>query len=210
MKLVSGSLLIALVSSAAWAAAPQPAPPPPAPTAQPAVAATPSPERIALARQFVNLTVTEDDYVKLMRMAALQAATEKVLGSADGADTPPDVIERGVDMFFAKFRPVLHERLPRLFEAYAQAYARKFSADELRAMNAFAATPSGKHYLAEREFVLEDPDVLQVQQELLQATTSVMQDLQKEQCAKRAAARVAAGDKKATCPLAKAAETRAG
>jgi hypothetical protein len=214
MKLVSGSLLVTLVSSAAWAAAPQgpagSAAPAPVSAAQPAPAAAPSRERLALARQFVGLTVTEDSYFNLMRLGALRAATQMTLASEDGADTPPEVIEQGVDMAFAKIRPVLHVHLPRLLDAYAHAYAGKFSADELRAMNAFAASPAGKHYLGEREFVLQDPGVLQAQQELMEATVPVMEDMQKAECAKAAAARVAAGDKKATCPLAKAAETRAG
>jgi len=198
MKLISGSLLIALVSSAAWAAAPQPAAHAPAPQAE---ASAPVGERLDLARKFVALTMNEDIFLEGMRAVALQAVSQRVLSSEDGADTPPDVIEEGVDMAFAKFKPVLHARMPKLLEAYAQAYAREFSADELRAMTAFASSPAGKHYLTNPDFGFDDEGVVKAQMELQEAMRPIGEEIQKEACAKKAAARVAAGDKKATCPL---------
>jgi hypothetical protein len=101
-----------------------------------------------------------------------------------------------------------------LTEASAQAYAREFSAAELKDMIAFAETPTGKHYLARGAAVETDPGILKAQMEIMEGLGPIMEqvgtDMAKEACAKKAAARVAAGDKKATCPLAKAAETRAG
>jgi hypothetical protein len=209
MKLVSGSLLVTLVSTTAWAAAPNASPAPAPEVAQGAAAAVAvSPERLDLARKFVALTLSEDKYFDLMRMGALQAASEKVLSSADGADTPPETIEQGVDMVFAKIRPVLHAQMPKLLEAYALAYAREYSADDLRGMVAFAQSPAGRHYLGNPEFILGDPGVLQAQMELQEAIEPIGQEFRKEACAKRAAERIAAGDKKATCPLSN--PTRAG
>jgi hypothetical protein len=43
--------------------------------------------------------------------------------------------------------------------------------------------------------------VLEAQQGITEAMMPVLEEMRKEACAKRAAARVAAGDKKATCPL---------
>ena len=60
MKLVSGSLLVTLVSTAAWAAAPdRAAAPVGAPSMEAGVAALPVPtaERLALARQFVGVVL---------------------------------------------------------------------------------------------------------------------------------------------------------
>ena len=46
--------------------------------------------------------------------------------------------------------------------------------------------------------------------DLMENLTPVLEDIQKEMCAEKAAQRVAMGDTKAKCPLAAAAETQAG
>jgi hypothetical protein len=158
----------------------------------------------------VALTMDENSFLDGMRAMSLQFASQKLVESEDGADTPPEVIEEGVDKFIAKFRPVLHSKMPKLLDAYAQVYAREFSADELRTMNAFAASPAGRHFLNDKDVGFGDEGVVKAQMELRDAMQPIGEELQREECAKKAAARVAAGDKKATCPLAKAAESRQG
>jgi len=208
MKLISGSLFVVLASSAAWAAAPQAAAPASAAAVQPA--ATPSPERLALARQFVTQSTSVDHYMAQVHDASMRLASEAVIDNADDNDASPDKIMADVDKVVARLEPPMRAHIPQLFEAYAQAYAREFSADELRALVAFGQSPAGKHYLDNEAFMMTDPGVMKVNVEMMQSMQPVLENLAREACAKKAAARVAAGDTKATCPLAKAAETRAG
>jgi hypothetical protein len=208
MKLVSGSLLVALASTAAIAAAPNPSAPAaaPAPTAQAATAA--SAERLELARRYVALG-NSDDLMQEMRAIMMRSASAE-------AESPDDqaAANRFFDQVFVLAAPKIRERMPTVLEASAQAYAREFSAAELRDMIAFAETPTGKHYLARGAAVETDPAILDAHMGIWQDLAPIMQqvgtDMAKEACAKKAAARVAAGDKKATCPLAKAAETQQG
>ncbi len=204
MKLVSGSLLITLVSSAAWAAAPQPtAPAPVAPAAT--VAAS---ERLDLARRFVSLALPPERYMELMRAGAASGLAETLAGLNDESAQAEG--QADLQRLFAQLEPVMQAQLPRVTEAYTNAYAREYSAAELQQLIAFAQTPAGQHYLARHDFVELDPAVTDAQMQVFEAIGPVMQQMQKEKCAAKAAQRIAAGDKKATCPLAKAAETRAG
>jgi hypothetical protein len=203
MKLVSGSLLVALVSSAAWAAAPDPVAPASSPAAQVAPA-----DRLELARRYVALG-DSNDLTKEMRAVMMRSTSANAEDPEDKA-----AAEEFVARVFTLAAPKIQARMPVIMEAAAQAYAREFSADELREMIAFAETPTGKHYLARGADVETDPAVLdahrQIWDDLGPILQQVGQQMQKEACAKKAAARVAAGDKKATCPFAKAAETKSG
>ena len=199
MKLISGSLLVALVSSAAWAAAPQPAAHAPVESAQADADAAPSAERLTLARRFIGMTLSPDEFMDIVRTSALQTATEKLVDAdykGDGSE-----IEKEVDRFVARMAPAIRGQIPNLTEAYAQAYAREFSAGELNQLIAFAQSSAGKHYIARVDFMDADPAVLEAQQGLMEAMMPTLDEMRKEACAKRAAARIAAGDKKATCPL---------
>ena len=198
MKLISGSLLVALVSSAAWAAAPQPAAHAAAETVQ-AEDAAPSAERLTLARRLIGLTLSPDEFMDIVRTSALHTATEKLVDAdykGDGSE-----IEKEVDRFVARMEPAIRGQIPNLTEAYAQAYAREFSAGELTELIAFAQSSAGKHYISRVDFMDADPAVLEAQQGIAEGMLPVLEEMGKEACAKKAAARVAAGDKKATCPL---------
>lgn len=203
MKLVSGSLLVALVSSAAWAAAPQA--PAPVTASQPAAAAPAS--KIELARRFVALTIPPDAMIDSMREGArkMTAALEEQFGDGDnpGAD-------QGLDKFFAKLEPRIRAQMPAILEAQAQAYAREFSQGELEQLVGFAQSPAGRHYLGSLDAVEQDPAVAAASSALWNDISSALKDAAKEMCAQKAAQRLAAGDKKATCPLSQADETAAG
>ena len=210
MKLVSGSLLITLASTAAIAAAP-PSAPAPAPAAQVAPAVDAG-ERLELARKFVSITVTEDRFAGFMRVFAMQGVMDSQADDLDGGSPEAVRAKFGteVDKMVARFMAPVHAKMPILKEAYAHAYAREFSADELRTMTTFAESSAGHHYLSNQAFAMEDPAVVAANAEIQQSMEPVLEGLRREACAKKAAARVAAGDKKATCPLAKAAETAQG
>jgi len=204
MKLISGSLFVVLASSAAWAAAPPAAAPAPAAAVQPAATA----DRLVLARKFVGLALPPERYMELMRAGAASGLTETLAGLKDEQAQAEG--QADLDLFFTRLEPVIHAEFPVVTEAYTNAYAREYSADELTQLIAFAQSPAGQHYLARHDLVELDPAVVEVQMKVFGAMGPILEQMQREKCAAKAAARVAAGDKKATCPLAKAAETRAG
>ena len=143
MKFVSGSLLITLASTAAIAAAPQqPISPAPAAAAQTA-SVEPSAERLELARRYVALG-NSDDFMQEMRAVMMHSA------SASASAEDQATVERFFDRVFVLAAPQIRERMPMLTEASAQAYAREFSAAELKDMIAFAETSdaeSARHEL---------------------------------------------------------------
>ena len=204
MKLLFSALILAGASTLA-VAAPQGAEP-----FQPQGAAQPAPpplERQMLGRRFVALAFPADRYVAQMRtgMTAMIRAGAQIEGKGTDAEAEAELSE-----FFNRAEPKIRERLPNLFEAYAQVYAREFSVDELRQMILFAQSPAGQHYL-ERENSVESDPAVQIQAQGFQLDMlPIMQQLEKERCAAKAAKRVAMGDKKAKCPLAGKSETAAG
>ena len=202
MKLVVSSLLVAFASSAFAATTPAQA------DSTPGKVEAVSPERLDLARRFVSLSLTADRYMESTReafVASTLSRFEDLETDDDWADA-----EKKMGNVFAKIEPGLRERFPKLIEANAQAYAREYSAAELQQLILFAGSPAGQHYLSSREFVEEDQGVLDATQHMWEAAMPVMEELQKEMCAEKAAKRVAMGDTKAKCPLAAAAETQAG
>lgn len=185
MKLAFTSLLIALAAPAVSAAAPEP---------QPAPAAAPSAERLDLARRYVAL---EDpgDFIEVMRAAALHSASAHAEDPDDQAG-----VERFMNRVFALAEPRLRARIPAIAEASAQAYAREFSADELREMIAFAQSPTGRHYMARSAAVETDPAILDAQHGMFEDLAPYIEQVGKE-CAEKARQRIAMGDTNAKCPL---------
>jgi hypothetical protein len=65
-------------------------------------------------------------------------------------------------------RGVMEKHMPLLFEAMAGAYTREFSFAELKDIHAFAATPSGAHYLSRSTAIVGDPAVARVNTAMFQ------------------------------------------
>lgn len=201
MKLLLSSLVI--LASSVSAAAPIPSASASAPQA-----VAPSPERLELARKFVALALPPERYMELMRAGAASGLAQTVASLKD-EDAQAEG-EAALDKFFARIEPVMKAQIPIVSEAYAKAYAREYSADELQQMIAFAQTSAGQHYLSRRDFVDLDPAVMDAQMEIFKAMGPVMQQMQKEMCQEHTAQRIAAGDKNAKCPLADKPDTLAG
>ena len=154
----------------------------------------------------MTVTDTTDvmEYTREMLFQTIAAGGED-LGDA-GMATAQHRIER----YLTLAEPKIRAAMPALLEANAQAYAREFSAEELRDLIVFAQTPAGKHYIERYDLLLMAPEVIDAQRKLSEDLQPVMENLSKEMCAEKAAQRVAMGDAKAKCPLAAAAETQAG
>ena len=201
------SLVLLAGASTLVAAAPS-QPEPLVPLSQPA---PPSLERQELARRYVAIALPPQKFVAGMRfsMARIMMAMKAAASDEDGAGDDADV-EKYEQRFLTLLEPKLRERVPNIMEAYSQAYAREFSTDELQQMIAFAQSSAGQHYLAKQYDLASDPAV-QLQEQGLQADVpAIIHQLEKERCAEHTAQRIAAGDKKAKCPLAGKPDTAAG
>jgi hypothetical protein len=170
--------------------------------------APPSLERQELGRRFIALAVSPDDYLATMREGMAQGLREH-FGASPDEGTKAET-EKFMARFLALYEPKVRERLPNILEAYAQVYAREFSADELRGMIDFAETPAGRHYFARHIRLDGDPAVIMQEEGLQDDALPIMQQMEKEQCQARTAQRIAAGDKKAHCPLADKPDSAAG
>jgi hypothetical protein len=65
--------------------------------------------------------------------------------------------------------------MPAMFDAMARAYARRFTLDQLKAIDAFFQTPAGHAYVTLAPTVLADPDFLAVQRSMMTDTMAGMQ-----------------------------------
>jgi hypothetical protein len=203
MKLLITSLSIAVASSSVATAAPNQAKPVAAEARTDAPA--PSAERVLLARKFIALTDPADAIVEMFRIGFWQGVSNSIEDEAVLTEA-----KAGLDSYLGRLEPKVREKMSRLVEAYAQVYAREFSAEELQQMIAFAESPTGRHYLDGYAKLESDEQVVDAMSELMEGLTPALQDIQKEMCAEKAAQRIAMGDTKAKCPLAAAAETQAG
>ena len=176
------ALASSMLASAATAATAQPFP-------------SPSPRQMQLARQFIAITERPEDVTGTMHDMIMQAF---------GGPKPPEdpaTADRVFSRFLAMAEPKLKERMPALQETFAEVYAREFSAEELKGMIAFARTPAGKHYLARFPVLNLDPKIVAAQDRLRADFIPIFVRLHLELCMERAAARLAAGEKDARCPL---------
>ena len=135
MKLVVSSLLIAFASSAVAAAEPAASP-------APAKIEAPSSQTLELARRFIKLTVSADQYIEMAR-AGFMGSTMSQLEGLETDDDFADAEEK-LGKVWAKVEPSIRAQLPNLLEAYAEAHAREYTADELQQLITFAGSPAGR------------------------------------------------------------------
>jgi hypothetical protein len=192
------SILVAFASSALAVAAPA--------SADPAASTNveaPSPERLEVARRLVTATLSADLYMDSVKSSARLAAY-----GGYGKQEDPATEER-LKQFFAWAEPAMRDHLTKLAEAQTQAYAREFTADELRQILAFSQTKAGQHFMTS-DAIDYDPAVVQAQLEFEEAIEPIIEKIQRERCAAKAAQRVAMGNAEAKCRLSTATETKAG
>lgn len=168
----------------------------------PAAAAetAPNAEHLALARQYVALVRPGGDGVEDMRAGMMTTALESL--GENASDQKVAEARTQVEAVAARLEPILKKRMPALNEAYAHAYARAFTAAELRQLVAFAATPLGLKFHYTFGTVEYDDAVLEAEEALSGEMGPIVEEMRKAACAEAAAKLVAMGDAKASCPLA--------
>ena len=139
------------------------------PTTRPSSATSElDPEKLAIARQIIAVVLPVDQREKMLGTVLDSMMRNMVAGALQGVgaggeikDNPKirEVFERFMDRERALQMADLHEALPDLVEAYARAYARNFSLDDLKVIKAFVDTPAGARYVQRGAALMSDPDV---------------------------------------------------
>lgn len=172
-----GALLLAAGGvGPAWAQAPA------APDATPAPAPTPDAERLRLGREIIDL-----GFPAKMREGMFFGSVDSMLGQlrkvqfAQFANDPAvkALLDEAIDGMVAEIKPIIRRNIPMFMDAYARAYAREFTREELVELRAFVATPTGRHFMARSTHVLEDPDFKAANEAYLRELNPIMQNGQK-------------------------------
>jgi hypothetical protein len=172
------------LGGAAPALAQAPAQPPAAPAS-----AELDPETLALAREVIDIAFPPATrHAMMMRssdamMTQVRASAMAGLSGPIEADLQP-IIERYFSRAHAVGERAIAERSPALFSAFARAYARMFTRQELIEIRAFVSTPTGAKYFAQASDLLADPDVAAANTAYMAASFAelrpLMDDLQNE------------------------------
>lgn len=174
-------LLTAFGVSPVWAEA-APEPEPASPPAANAAAPAPDVERLRLGREIIDLGFPAE-----MREGMFLGSVDSMLGQvrkvqlAQFANAPAvkALLDEAIDGMIAQIKPIITRNIPMFMEAYAKAYAREFTREELSELRAFVATPTGRHFMARSTQILDDPDFKAANEAYLREVNPVMQNGQK-------------------------------
>jgi hypothetical protein len=176
------ALPILLASSLmAGSAAAQPGPPIVAVSSS---AASPvDPERLAIAQEVVALAFPpEHRQAMFMRVAdAFMVQIRQATFGPTGAPDDPGaeaIFNRFVGRVRAQVERSAAEASPELFAAFARAYARMFTRDELVQIRAFVATPAGAKYVQRSADLLSDPDAARANTDYMRSYLAAVKPIQ--------------------------------
>lgn len=134
----------------------------------PATAAAIDPARLAAAKRVVD-TVFPAAQREQMMEALVGSVSNAMLGSfqqqpdiARMIQTEPrsrPVFERFIARQQAKTAATIKANLPGMVDAMTNAYARRFTEAQLKEMQIFFETPTGRVYVAQSMTIMSDPDV---------------------------------------------------
>lgn len=136
--------------------------------AAPAAATAIEPARLAAAKRVVE-TVFPAAQREQMMTAMVGSMTKAMLGSlmqqtdiARMIEKEPrarPVFERFIEQQQSKTAATMKDNLPGMVDAMANAYARRFKEAQLKEMQTFFETPTGRMYVAQSMTIMSDPDV---------------------------------------------------
>lgn len=120
----------------------------------------------------------------LVRLSGASAATVKALGPAKLKEVmaiyDPRWQERmrlGIDAMRGSMVDVMESMEPSMRSALARAYAREFSTADLAAVEAFFATPAGRHYAEKSLLMFMDPEMAKSMGEMMPKLMEQMPEL---------------------------------
>jgi hypothetical protein len=153
--------------------------------APPAAAAAMDPAQLALAGEVIDLA-----YPPAMRHAMMMGAVDTMMEQArtatvSAASTPPDPdLTRILDRYLDRARAIADDSTraatPAIFAAFARAYARHFTHDELVQIRAFVATPAGARFVQRSSGLMTDPDVARANTAYMATVFAALEPLRQE------------------------------
>jgi hypothetical protein len=153
--------------------------------APPPAAAAIEPAQLALAQEVIDIAFPRDMRREMMMSAAessMEQARAAVLSAA--GDTFDAELTRIFDRFVERARGIsersIDEATPAIFDAFARAYARQFTHDELVQIRDFVATPAGSKFVRRSSEILNDPDVARANTAYMATVFAALRPLQEE------------------------------
>jgi hypothetical protein len=150
----------------------------------PAPVAAPDPDlaNLALAREVIALAFPPES-----RHAMMTRMSDAMITQMRGALFPPtgnpsdpglqQIFDRYVERVRALTYQSTSDGAPAMFDAFARAYARQFTHDDLLQIRAFLSTPAGARYLQRSSEMLSDPDVAEANRAYMESTFRALQPL---------------------------------
>lgn len=175
-------MMLYLLIAAALSAAPVPASPPPQPASS--SPADIDPARLAAARRLIAITLPPGSLAKMMNNIA-PGTMARVLAGLEAADTAHAAqhaadpayqarLHGASELAIAELVKVQAASEPMYFDAFAVAYARRFTVAQLDEIIAFVSTPTGLRYASSQGEVTADPAVQAALNEMARRRTAAM------------------------------------
>lgn len=147
--------------------------------------ATIDPQSLSLAMEIVEMAYPPEQRQSLFTRAleALMTQSRAAMNEAGGGPLDPGaeaILDRFTEKAMAAMKPLLADQSPALFAAFARAYARTFTRDELLQIRAFVATPAGAKFTQRSPDTLSDPEVAAINTAHAARVLAVIQPLQAE------------------------------
>ena len=135
-------------------------------TQPPAPAAAPEPDAhaVEVARRLLLIMIPPAQREQMMSTIAVSMMQNMMAGvrQAAGEKSDPrkeEIVNRFLVDAEADVKARLSVSLPSLFEAYARAYARNFTTQDMEQILAFVSTPAGQKFALRSQFLVTDADV---------------------------------------------------
>jgi hypothetical protein len=141
------------------------------------------PERLAVAREVVDLAFPQDRRHALLASVGdnmMMQVRDAVLAGHEVDPGAEQILQRYLERVRAATDRTITEGSPAIFAAVVRAYARMFTHDELVQIRAFVSTPAGAKYIQRSPDLLADPDVAQANTAYMRSAFATLQPLQAE------------------------------
>jgi hypothetical protein len=151
----------------------------------PAAASAPDPARLAASQALIERIMPadrRDAMIEQMVRPILANAREAMLSAppfAEMARENPKLASAMNDFMSGEFeRSIASTKaaMPAMLDAMARAYARRFTLDQMRDIDGFFQTPSGRAYVETAPTIMSDPDVQAAQRAMMMQTMSGIQE----------------------------------
>lgn len=151
----------------------------------PSAAAVPDPARLAVAKVLIERFMPadrRDAMVEQMVRPMMDNARQAMLGGPlfESIKAEDPKLQATIDDFMKQeFEHTIANTkaaMPALADAMARAYARRFTLEQLQALQAFFETPAGRAYVEQAPTLMSDPDILAVQRMMMTEAMTGMQN----------------------------------